>query len=255
MSDVVLEVNNLHKSFGSLHVLRGLNLTVRRSEAVAVIGPSGKGKSTLLRCINLLEQPDEGQVIFEGTDYVPIARRRGLALRGNPQLRQLRTHIGIVFQQFNLFPHKTAVENVMLAPMRVLGMPKNEARERSLEQLEHVGLKDKVDNHPHTLSGGQQQRVAIARALVMEPRLMLFDEITAALDPELVGEVVEEMQRLAEGGMTMVVVTHHMSFARHSSDRILFVDDGDIVEEGGPDTLFNNPKEPRTQEFLAHLLS
>ena len=255
MRDVLLEVNNLHKSFGSLHVLRGLNLTVRRGEAVAVIGPSGKGKSTLLRCINLLEQPDEGQVIFEGTDYVPIARRRGLRLQGNPQLRQLRTHIGIVFQQFNLFPHKTAVENVMLAPMRVLGMSKDEARERSLEQLEHVGLKDKVDNHPHTLSGGQQQRVAIARALVMEPRLMLFDEITAALDPELVGEVVQEMQRLAEGGMTMVVVTHHMGFARHSSDRILFVDDGDIVEEGGPDTLFNNPKEPRTQEFLAHLLS
>jgi ABC-type polar amino acid transport system ATPase subunit len=250
----VLEVTNLHKSFGDLHVLRGLDLTVQRGETVAVIGPSGKGKSTLLRCINLLETPEVGEVRFQDKDYVPMARSRGLSLRANPDLRALRTHVGIVFQQYNLFPHKTVLENVMLAPLRVLRLNRSEARERSLEQLEKMGLGAKVDDYPSTLSGGQQQRVAIARALVMEPRLMLFDEITSALDPELVGEVLIEMQRLSEAGMTMIVVTHHMGFAKHSSDRVVFVDEGVIIEQGAPEQLLADPREARTKEFLRRIL-
>lgn len=252
--DLVLELKGIHKSFGNNHVLRGVDLRVQRGEVVAIIGPSGKGKSTLLKCIDLLEVPEQGQVVFMGTDYIPSARQRGLQLRANPGLRYLRTHIGIVFQQFNLFPHRTVLQNVMMAPMLVLGMRSDEARERSAAQLEKMGLQDKMNAYPSTLSGGQQQRVAIARALVMEPQLMLFDEVTSALDPELVGEVVSEIQRLAEGGMTMLVVTHHMGFARHSGTRLVFIDEGVIVEEGNPKDMLEGPKEARTREFLRRIL-
>jgi ABC-type polar amino acid transport system ATPase subunit len=250
----VLELRDIHKSFGDVHVLRGIDLKVRRGEVVAIIGPSGKGKSTLLKCIDLLEVPEQGSVIFMGKDYVPSARKRGLKLRANADLRNLRTHIGIVFQQFNLFPHRTVVQNVMMAPMLVLGMKETEARERSVAQLEKMGLQDKTNAYPSTLSGGQQQRVAIARALVMEPQLMLFDEVTSALDPELVGEVVNEIQRLAEGGMTMLVVTHHIGFARHSGSRLVFIDEGTIVEEGPPGEMLDHPMEARTREFLRRIL-
>jgi len=250
----ILRLVDIHKSFGHLHVLKGVNLTVERGEVVVVIGPSGKGKSTLLKCINLIEVPEAGQVIFLGKDYMQNTKQRGVPLRANPDLRFLRTHIGIVFQQFNLFPHKSALQNVMLAPMRVLGMSKSEAEEKSLEALERIGLLDKIDAFPSTLSGGQQQRVAIARALVMQPQLMLFDEVTSALDPELVGEVVEEIERLADSGMTMIVVTHEMGFAKECGDRMIFMDEGVIVEEATPEEMLRNPKEPRTQEFLRRIL-
>jgi polar amino acid transport system ATP-binding protein len=220
---------------------------------VVVIGPSGKGKSTLLKCINLIEMPDSGQVVFLGKDYLECVKQRTPSLKANPDLQYLRTHIGIVFQQFNLFPHKNSLENVMLAPMRVLGMSKREAEAKSLESLERVGLLDKVDAYPSTLSGGQKQRVAIARALVMEPQLMLFDEVTSALDPELVGEVVEEIERLAGGGMTMIVVTHEMGFAKECGDRMVFMDDGTIVEEASPEEMLSNPREPRTREFFRRI--
>ncbi len=253
-SEHVLSLKGVRKAFGANQVLRGIDLDVQQGEVLAVIGPSGKGKSTLLKCIDLLEIPEEGQVIFMGKDYVPSARKRGIQLHANPDLRYLRTHIGIVFQQFNLFPHRTVVQNVMMAPILVLGMKPAEARERSAAQLERMGLQDKMEAYPSTLSGGQQQRVAIARALVMEPQLMLFDEVTSALDPELVGEVVNEIQRLAEGGMTMMVVTHHMGFARHSGTRLVFIDEGVIVEEGDPKVMLEDPQEARTREFLRRLL-
>ena len=254
MTEEILQLVDVKKAFGDLHVLKGVDLTVQRGEVVVVIGPSGKGKSTLLKCINLIEAPDSGQVVFLGKDYVTAVKKRSLSLRANPELQYLRTHIGIVFQQFNLFPHKTALQNVMLAPKRVLGMSKQDAEAKSLDALERVGLLDKVDALPSTLSGGQQQRVAIARALVMEPQLMLFDEVTSALDPELVGEVVEEIKRLADGGMTMIVVTHEMGFARECGNRIVFMDDGVILEEGSPEELLKYPKEPRTRGFLRRIL-
>lgn len=260
MGQEILRLVDIHKSFGHLHVLKGVNLTVERGEVVVVIGPSGKGKSTLLKCINLIEVPEAGQVIFLGKDYMQNTKQRGVPLRANPDLRFLRTHIGIVFQQFNLFPHKSALQNVMLAPMRVLGMSKSEAEEKSLEALERIGLLDKIDAFPSTLSGGQQQRVAIARALVMQPQLMLFDEVTSALDPELVGEVVEEIERLADSGMTMIVVTHEMGFAREVANRIMFFDEGNIVEELSTEELKVAIKDPslareeRTRLFLSQIL-
>ncbi len=253
MPDEILRLVNLRKSFGEIEILRGIDLQVRRGETVVVIGPSGKGKSTLLKCVNLITVPDSGQVFFMGQEYAESVRKKGLRLRANPELRFLRTHIGLVFQQFNLFPHLSVLANVMLAPVRVLGMSKDEAREKSLKTLERMGLTGKVDAVPSKLSGGEQQRVAIARALIMEPELMLFDEITSALDPELVGDVVRDMKQLAEDGMTMIVVTHQMSFARECGDRILFLDEGVIVEEGSPESMLSHPEEERTQAFLRRI--
>ena len=254
MTEEILRLVDIRKAFGDLHVLKGVDLTVERGEVVVVIGPSGKGKSTLLKCINLVEVPESGELIFLGKEYLECTKKRTTPLRANPDLQYLRTHIGIVFQQFNLFPHKTVLENVTLAPKRVLGMSRKDAEAKSLGALERIGLLDKVDAHPSTLSGGQQQRVAIARALVMEPQLMLFDEVTSALDPELVGEVVEEIERLADGGMTMIVVTHEMGFARECGDRMVLMDDGVIMEEGAPEEMLSYPKEPRTREFLRRIL-
>ena len=253
MPDEILRLVNLRKSFGEIEILRGIDLQVRRGETVVVIGPSGKGKSTLLKCVNLITVPDSGQVFFMGQEYAESVRKKGLRLRANPELRFLRTHIGLVFQQFNLFAHLSVLANVMLAPVRVLGMSKDEAREKSLRTLERMGLTGKVDAVPSKLSGGEQQRVAIARALIMEPELMLFDEITSALDPELVGDVVRDMKQLAEDGMTMIVVTHQMSFARECGDRILFLDEGVIVEEGSPESMLSHPEEERTQAFLRRI--
>ncbi len=253
MPDEILRLVNLRKSFGEIEILRGIDLQVRRGETVVVIGPSGKGKSTLLKCVNLITVPDSGQVFFMGQEYAESVRKKGLGLRANPELRFLRTHIGLVFQQFNLFPHLSVLANVMLAPVRVLGMSKDEARDKSLKTLERMGLTGKVDAVPSKLSGGEQQRVAIARALIMEPELMLFDEITSALDPELVGDVVRDMKQLAEDGMTMIVVTHQMSFARECGDRILFLDEGVIVEEGSPESMLSHPEEERTQAFLRRI--
>ncbi len=245
----ILQVENLHKRFGELHVLRGVDLRVRQGEHVVIFGPSGSGKSTLLRCLNLLEEPQQGRLVFLGREYGPGARGDG----PRADLRFLRTQIGMVFQQFNLFPHLSVLDNVTLALRRVKGLSRSEAEELALAQLRAVGLADKARAYPSTLSGGQQQRVAIARALVMQPRLMLFDEPTSALDPELVGEVLGVMERLAEQGMTMVVVTHEMGFARRVGDQLVFMDHGVVVESGGPEIL-QHPANPRTQAFLRAVL-
>jgi glutamine transport system ATP-binding protein len=244
MDATIVRLENLHKWFGSNHVLKGIDLTVRPKEVLVVIGPSGSGKSTLLRCVNMLESPTEGHVWFRGQDITDV--------RAN--LNEVRTHIGIVFQAFNLFPHKTALQNITLALETVLGMAAKQARERAMDELRHVGLQEKADAYPARLSGGQQQRVAIARALAMRPALMLFDEVTSALDPELVGEVLEVMRRLAEEGMTMMVVTHEMAFAREAGSRMIFIDDGRIVEEGHPREMFASPREERTRRFLSAIL-
>jgi polar amino acid transport system ATP-binding protein len=221
-----------------------IDLAISPGEVVVVIGPSGSGKSTLLRTVNMLEEPTEGRVFVDGLDLTDI----------RTNLDAARTAIGIVFQQFNLFPHKTVLGNITLALRNVLGLSRSEARERALEQLREVGLEDKADSYPAQLSGGQQQRVAIARALAMRPKLMLFDEVTSALDPELVKEVLDVMQRLASEGMTMVIVTHEMGFAREVGTRLLFIDHGRIVEEGEPRALFANPREERCRQFLAQVL-
>jgi ABC-type polar amino acid transport system ATPase subunit len=244
MDGALVRLEDIHKWFGSLYVLKGINLAVKQGEVVAVIGPSGSGKSTLLRTINLLEEPTEGKVFFDGQEITDI----------RTNLDAVRTHIGIVFQAFNLFPHKTARGNITLALRKVLGLNEKDARERALEQLAHVGLSDKANEYPGRLSGGQQQRVAIARALAMRPKLMLFDEVTSALDPELVKEVLDTMKRLAEEGMTMVIVTHEMGFAREVGSRLIFMDEGRIVEEGAPREIFANPNDRRTRDFLAHVL-
>jgi polar amino acid transport system ATP-binding protein len=239
-----IEVVGLHKSFGDLEVLSGVDLTVAPGEVVCVIGPSGSGKSTLLRCTNLLEQPTAGRILIEGEDItdpevdVDVVRRR----------------IGMVFQQFNLFPHLTVRENLTVAPRKVLGRSKEEARDVAERMLDRVGLAEKADEHPARLSGGQQQRVAIARALAMGPDMMLFDECTSALDPELVGEVLDVMRGLAAEGMTMMVVTHEMGFARRVADRVVFMDEGVIVEEGPPDQVLVEPGEERTRSFLHMVL-
>ena len=251
----MVEAVGIHKSFGQVEVLRGIDLTVQCGEVACVIGPSGSGKSTFLRCINHLETIDAGSMTVDG-ELIGY-RRRGdklYELRESEVARQ-RRDIGMVFQRFNLFPHKTAIENVMEAPCTVRRTNKKQAREAAARLLDRVGLGNRSDNYPSQLSGGQQQRVAIARALAMEPRLMLFDEPTSALDPELVGEVLDVMRGLARDGMTMVVVTHEMGFARRAANRVVFMDGGRIVESSDPETFFTSPESPRTQDFLSKILS
>ena len=238
----MIEVKNLYKKFGDLEVLKGISDTIDEKEVVCVIGASGSGKSTFLRCINMLEQPDTGEVIVDGE------------VVNKDNINRVRQKMGMVFQNFNLFGHMTTLNNVMLAPMKVKKMPKDEARELSIKILYRVGLSDKLDVYPASLSGGQKQRAAIARALAMEPEYMLFDEPTSALDPEMVGEVLEVMKRLAEDGMSMIIVTHEMGFAREVADRVLFMDGGIILEEGRPQDIFSNPKNERTQQFLKAVL-
>jgi ABC-type polar amino acid transport system ATPase subunit len=240
----MISVRDLHKRFGALEVLKGIDLDVAEREVVCVIGPSGSGKSTLLRCLNFLEKFDRGHVTICGHD-----------LNGSrTNLHTVRREVGMVFQAFNVFPHRKVLDNLMLAPTKVLKVGKAEARDRALSLLDKVGLKDKADVYPSKLSGGQQQRVAIARALAMQPKVMLFDEPTSALDPETVGEVLGVMKALAEEGMTMVVVTHEMGFAREVADRVVFMDDGQIVEEGDPRQIFANPRHERTRSFLSKVL-
>jgi len=243
-AEPVVRLEGVRKSFGDNLVLDGIDLAVGSGEVLVVIGPSGSGKSTLLRCVNLLEPVDSGRIFFEGVELT----RKGVAL---PEVRQ---RIGIVFQQFNLFPHLRVIDNLTLAARRIKKMPRAEAEERAHELLAQVGLVDKAPSYPHQLSGGQQQRVAIARALVMRPHVMLFDEVTSALDPELVGEVLVVMRDLARGGMTMLVVTHEMQFAREVGDRLIFMDEGRIVEEGKPLDVLDRPREERTRRFLRRTL-
>jgi polar amino acid transport system ATP-binding protein len=255
MAEEILRLVDIRKSFGDHEVLQGIDLTVHRQDVLVLIGPSGQGKSTLLRCVNLLEWPNSGQVIFLGKDYaVRHPWRERLRGRGNEDLRYLRTHIGMVFQHFNLFPHLTALENCTLGLEQSLSIAKAEAEQKAKEQLERVGLGDKFHAYPDTLSGGQKQRVAIARALVMEPKLMLFDEVTSALDPELIGGILAEMQRLAQEGMTMIVVTHEMGFAREVGSRLVFLSGGQVIEEGPCEEILTHPKEARTQQFLSAIL-
>jgi len=237
----MLRLEQVHKSFGDLHVLRGVDLQVDRGGVVCVIGPSGSGKSTLLRCINLLEPPDGGHIFLEGNEITAHTRK---------DVDFVRRRVGMVFQQFNLFPHMTAGRNVSIAQRMVLGRSQEEADAKSRALLERVGLHDKLFEYPERLSGGQQQRVAIARALAMDPHVMLFDEVTSALDPELVGEVLSVIRELAASGMTMIIATHEMRFAREIADRVCFLDAGLILEEGPPEVLFEDPREPRTRQFL-----
>ena len=242
-SKSIVRIVDLYKSFGDLDVLRGVSLEVDRGEVVVILGPSGSGKSTMLRCINLLETPSEGQVFFEDTEITDPAT----------DINAIRAQVGMVFQNFNLFPHLTAKENVMLAQRKVLKRSREEAEKVAIEQLSKVGLSERIDYKPTQLSGGQQQRVAIARALAMDPHVMLFDEATSALDPELVRDVLGVMKDLARGGMTMIVVTHEMGFAREVADRVIFMDGGVIVEQGTPDEVFDNPQSDRTKDFLGHI--
>jgi polar amino acid transport system ATP-binding protein len=241
----VVRLEGVHKRFGDLHVLKGIDLSVKGGEVLVIIGPSGSGKSTLLRCVNLLEPVQEGRIFFEGREITH-------AKRG--EVPRVRARIGMVFQQFNLFPHLRVIDNLTLAARRIRGMQREAAQERASELLARVGLEEKARQYPHQLSGGQQQRVAIARALMMEPHVMLFDEVTSALDPELVGEVLIVMRDLARAGMTMLVVTHEMQFARQVGDRVIFMDDGRIVEQGSPEDVLDRPKEERTRRFLRRTL-
>lgn len=241
--DVIVRIKDLHKSYGDLEVLRGIDIDVHRGEVVVVLGPSGSGKSTMLRCVNLLEKPTSGQIIFEGADITA----KGVDING------VRAKLGMVFQQFNLFPHLPVKKNVMIAQQKVLKRSKEEAEQIAIQELKKVGLADRVDFMPSQLSGGQQQRVAIARALAMNPHVMLFDEATSALDPELVRDVLAVMRDLARGGMTMIVVTHEMKFARDVADRVIFMDGGVVVEQGTPAEVFDHPKSERTREFLGHI--
>jgi arginine/lysine/histidine transport system ATP-binding protein len=240
----VINITNLHKKFDKLDVLKGVNLNVEKGEVVVIIGPSGSGKSTLLRCLNLLEVPTEGEIVFEG---VNITSKQN-------DINKQREKMGMVFQQFNLFPNMTVLDNITLAPKKVKRQSSVEAEQTAYALLKRVGLEDKAKNYPGQLSGGQKQRIAIARALAMSPDVMLFDEPTSALDPEMVGEVLEVMKKLASDGMTMVVVTHEMGFAKEVGDRVIFMDDGNIVEEGLPQDIFSNPQNPRTQDFLSKVL-
>ncbi|HKX25128.1 MAG TPA: amino acid ABC transporter ATP-binding protein [Actinomycetota bacterium] len=240
----MLHLEGIHKWFGKLHVLRGIDISVPPRQVVVVIGPSGSGKSTLLRTINLLEEPTSGHVWFEGIEITDV----------RTDLNRVRTEIGIVFQQFNLFPHMTAADNITLALRKVKKVPEEVAREAAVRELRHVGLEHKADAYPGRLSGGQQQRVAIARALAMRPRVMLFDEVTSALDPELIQEVLEVMKALASEGMTMVVVTHEMGFAREAATRMLFMDEGQILVDGDPRRMFDHPEQPRMRQFLHRIL-
>jgi ABC-type polar amino acid transport system ATPase subunit len=250
----VLRLERINKSFGRHLVLRDVTLEVQRGEVVCIIGPSGAGKSTLLRCINHLENVDSGTVFFEGAPVYRYLRDGRTVIDPDRRIEKIRSHIGMVFQSFNLFPHLTALGNVIEAPIQVRGDPPEEARRQGMAVLTKVGLAVKANSYPHQLSGGQQQRVAIARALAMNPKLMLFDEATSALDPELVGDVLRVMRQLASEGMTMVVVTHEMGFARDVADRVIFMADGAIVEEGDPRQLFTAPVNPRTRQFLQSVL-
>lgn len=240
----MITVQNLYKSFGDLEVLKGIDANIKEQEVVCVIGPSGSGKSTFLRCLNLLEEVTSGEVIIDGQSLT------------NPKIdiNKLRSQVGMVFQHFNLFPHLNVLKNVTLGPIKVKGMEEKEANDLALQLLKKVGLSDKAKDYPRSLSGGQKQRVAIARALAMNPKVMLFDEPTSALDPELVGDVLAVMKDLAREGMTMVVVTHEMGFAREMGDRVIFMDEGKIMEEGDPKEIFDNPQHPRTQSFLSKVL-
>ena len=250
----MIEVEDLHKHFGPLHVLRGIDLSVATGEVVCIIGPSGSGKSTLLRCINHLEAPERGRIRIDGqVAYRDEVGGRFRAHR-NRAIAAVRAHVGMVFQQFNLFPHLTVIKNIMEAPVHVLRQSREEARRRGMELLAQVGLSEKADAYPEELSGGQQQRTAIARALAMNPKAMLFDEATSALDPELIGEVLNVMRDLASRGMTMVAVTHEMGFARQVASRVIFMDHGRIVESGPPGQIFGAPQEQRTRDFLRTVL-
>jgi len=246
MADPLLRLEGVEKSFGALHVLRGIDLAIDKGEVVCVLGPSGSGKSTLLRCINLLEPPDAGRIVLKGQQISGGAGEVGIDF--------VRRRVGMVFQQFNLFPHKSAIENVALAQQTVLGRGEAEARRKAAALLKRVGLADKLDEYPERLSGGQQQRVAIARALAMDPEVMLFDEVTSALDPELIKEVLDVMRELADEGMTMIVVTHEIGFARDVGDRAVFMDEGVIVEEGSPKQVIDKPRQERTKRFLGLVL-
>ena len=254
----MVQVVGVHKAFGDVHVLKGVDLEVPRGSVCVVLGPSGSGKSTLLRCVNELEDLTAGRIYVDGDliGYREVEKNGTKRLyRLHPKvIAEQRSRIGMVFQRFNLFPHMTALQNVMEAPVQVRGLSRAQARARAVELLERVGLADRMDHYPAQLSGGQQQRVAIARALAMDPELMLFDEPTSALDPELVGEVLAVMRDLAESGMTMIVVTHEIGFAREVGDHVVFMDDGVIVEQGDPREVLTNPREERTREFLAHVL-
>ena len=252
MAEPMVKLEGICKRFGELEVLKGVDVDIAKGEVVCILGPSGSGKSTLLRCVNLLEPPEKGDIYIEGKS---ICKGPGSGSgESSWELDFVRQRVGIVFQQFNLFPHKTALENVTLAPESVLGRSRAEARAKATELLERVGLGDKLGQYPERLSGGQQQRVAIARALAMDPHVMLFDEVTSALDPELVKEVLDTMRELAEEGMTMIVVTHEIGFAREVADRVIFMDGGVIVEEGPPAEVLENPREERTKQFLGLVL-
>ncbi len=240
----MIKVTNLNKSFGKLHVLKGLDIEINKGEVVVVIGPSGSGKSTFLRCLNLLEEPTGGEIIFEETSITDKAT----------DINKLREKMGMVFQQFNLFPNMTVLDNITLSPIKVKKQSKEEAEKTAYSLLKRIGLEDKAKAYPAQLSGGQKQRIAIARALAMSPDVMLFDEPTSALDPEMVGEVLDVMKELASEGMTMIVVTHEMGFAREVGDRVLFMDGGVILEQGTPEEIFKNPQQARTQDFLRKVL-
>ena len=252
--DPLLRIVDLHKSFGSLEVLKGISIEVARGEKLSIIGPSGSGKTTLLRCVNYLEKPTSGHVYVDGTLIGEKQVNGRFVHLSDRELARERAEIGFVFQRFNLFPHLTALDNVAVAPRRVLGMPKLEADGRATAMLEKVGLAHKANEYPERLSGGQQQRVAIARALAMQPKLMLFDEATSALDPELIGEVLRVMRELANEGRTMLIVTHEIQFAAEVSDRVIFMDGGQIVEEGPPERILRQPAHERTQVFLRQIL-
>jgi len=253
-SDALVTVSGLRKSFGDVEVLRGIDFEVARGEVVAIIGPSGSGKTTMLRCVNLLERPSAGRIEVDGRVLCEENADGSMRFSDKAEIRAIREHVGMVFQRFNLFPHFTAVENVIEAPMAVRGLSRKDAKVRALELLDSVGLAQKADSYPLQLSGGQQQRVAIARALAMDPAFMLFDEVTSAVDPELAGEILLVMKRLAQEGMTMLVVTHEMGFAAEVADRVLFIDHGLIVEEGPATEVLGKPKHQRTRSFLRAVL-
>jgi ABC transporter related len=241
----MIKIKNLKKSYGKLEVLKGINTEIREGEVISIIGPSGSGKSTFLRCINRLEEPTSGEIFIHGTNI----------LQKNVNINKIRENVGMVFQHFNLYPHKTVLENIILGPVKLKKISKAEAEEKAIELLKKVGLEDKKDVYPNKLSGGQKQRVAIARALAMDPQIMLFDEPTSALDPEMIGEVLIVMKELAQAGMTMIVVTHEMGFARNVANRVFFMDGGHILEDAAPSEVFENPKNDRTKEFLRKVLN
>lgn len=249
-SDYILETEHVRKKFGSLEVLKDINLQVKKGEVICIIGPSGAGKSTYLRSLNQLEKITSGKIFIKGDLFLHREHNKTVERISKEKYKKLLLEMGMCFQSFNLFPHKTVLENLMISPITVKNVKKADAEKKALELLERVGLSEKANEYPSRLSGGQQQRVAIARALAMEPEIMLFDEPTSALDPELVGDVLEVMKSLAKEGMTMLCVTHEMGFAREVADRVLFMADGIIAEEGTPDEIFNHPKNPRTQSFL-----